>query len=295
MRMEECLKQALEVCPPKLASAVERECRKPGVCVEELRLRVGAPAGIFSGGREWALTDEGRLLYADSELVCELISRATERSLYAVQDNIREGFCTLRGGHRLGVCGSVVRRGGEILSIREFSSVNLRIARQRKGAADALSREIWQSPGSTLIVGAPGSGKTTVLRDLIRQLSDRYRYRVSVIDERGELAACVDGVPQFEIGACTDVLSDCPKEEGIEMLLRSMRPDWIALDELSSRRDVEAICKASYCGVHFIATAHAWNREELQKRPVYRALFEADVFRSLAFLDSNRQVHCERI
>ena len=293
--MEACVTQALEICPEPIRSAVLNECEKPKVRPEELRLRVNAPVTLLSGGREWALSREGSLLYADAEMIRVMVSRAAEHSLYAAQPQLREGYCTLPGGHRLGVCGSVVRQGAAICTVKEFSSVSLRIARQIRGAADAVSRQVWQYPESTLIVSRPGCGKTTVLRDLIRQISDRYRNRVCIVDERGELAACIGGTPQFQIGACTDVLSGCSKEEGITMLLRAMRPDWIALDEISAEQDVDAICRASYCGVRFLATAHIWAREDLQRRSVYRRLLEVGVFHNLAVLDEARTVRCERI
>ena len=295
--MEACVAQALSICPEPVRSAVSRECEKPNVMLEELRLRVGAPVSVCSEGKEWAVSSEGRLLYADAEMLRETVLRATDRSLYAAQAQLQEGYCTLPGGHRLGICGSIVRqaRGGPILSVKEFSSLNLRIARQIRGVADALSRQVWQYPESTLIVSRPGCGKTTLLRDLIRQLSDRYRFRVGVLDERGEIAACLDGKPQFQIGNCTDVLSACPKEEGIYMLLRTMRPDWIALDEISAQQDVDSICRASYSGVRFLATAHIWSREDLQQRPVYRRMLDAGIFRNLAVLDEKRALHCERL
>ena len=135
-----------------------------------------------------------------------------------------------------------------------------------------------------LLCGAPGSGKTTLLRDLIRQLSDRFGWRICVVDERLELAACASGVPQFRLGAHTDVLSGAPKAAGIELLLRTMNPEWIAVDEITAEADIAAIRRASYCGVRFLATAHAADRRELESRPLYRALLQDGFFRMAAFL-----------
>ena len=134
-----------------------------------------------------------------------------------------------------------------------------------------------------------------LLRDLIRQVSDRFGQRVAVVDERGELAACLDGSPQLRVGRLTDVLSFCGKAEGIELLLRSMRPDWIALDEISAEEDLRTILRASYCGARFLATVHVLGPEDLRRRPLYRRLMEAGVFENLIYLEKDRSLRCERV
>ena len=211
-----------------------------------------------------------------------------------MQEMTRCGFVTLPGGHRLGICGTAVVQNGTITALREPSSLNLRIARQPDGIADRLRDALWARPQSVLLCGAPGSGKTTLLRDLIRQLSDRFGWRICVVDERLELAACASGVPQFHLGAHTDVLSGAPKAAGIELLLRTMNPEWIAVDEITAEADIAAIRRASYCGVRFLATAHAADRRELESRPLYRALLQDGFFRMAAFLLPDRSVRIER-
>lgn len=153
-------------------------------------------------------------------------------------------------------------------------------------------RLLWTRPQSTLLAGPPGAGKTTLLRDTVRLLSARRR--VCLVDERQEVAACLNGLPQFDLGENTDILSAAPKEQGIELLIRAMNPQWIALDEITAAGDVRAIVRASYCGVKFLATAHAANRQELFSRPLYRALMEEGIFRNLVFLSEDHKIRTER-
>ena len=295
-----------EIFPEGLRDSIGGLLREKGDRLEEIRLRAGCPVTWTAGDRELILTapaeasEAGDLL--GSRTVCctagdleQILRRASDHAAYAVQDQLTAGFLSLPGGHRLGVCGQAVPGPDGIRSIRALQSVNLRIAREIPGCADAAVSFLWSNPASTLILGPPGSGKTTVLRDLIRQLSDRFRERVGLVDERGEIAACVEGTPQLRVGQRTDVLSLCPKETGILLLLRSMAPRWIAVDEISAKADAEALVRASYCGVRFAATAHAWDRSDLQRRPLYRSLLEAGVFENLVTVNPDRSLRCERI
>ena len=277
--------------------AVAIDCQNQGIArklmagaMEELRLRCGQPPACRIAGKERALP----LAPVTPELLRGILEQATQRSAYAMQEMTRCGFVTLPGGHRLGICGTAVVQNGTITALREPSSLNLRIARQPDGIADRLRDTLWARPQSVLLCGAPGSGKTTLLRDLIRQLSDRFGWRICVVDERLELAACASGVPQFRLGAHTDVLSGAPKAAGIELLLRTMNPEWIAVDEITAEADIAAIRRASYCGVRFLATAHAADRRELESRPLYRALLQDGFFRMAAFLLPDRSVRIER-
>lgn len=285
--MTDEVRQALRICPNAVREAIEAS----KLCdnLEEVRFRCGTAIRLYANRKEVELS--GRLV--TKELLQSILSAATEHSLYAAQNTMRQGFITLSGGHRLGLCGTAVEKGGEVMSLRDISSMNLRIARPHRGCADGAADFLWTHPRSSLIIGAPASGKTTLLRDLLRQLSDRFLWRICVVDERLELACCVGGMPQFQIGAHTDVLSGVGKEKGIEMLLRTMNPQWIALDEITAEADVAAILRASYCGVRFLATAHAVSREELQRRPVYRSLMQARVFENLVTILPNRNVRME--
>ena len=289
MRME----QALAILPEELRRAVAELPERDRARLEELRLRAGENACVVLGGRERPLTLGGAALPTDAELLRSVVVAAAGHSLYAAEDQIRQGYRTLRGGHRLGICGTAVREGDGIQTLRQFSALNLRFARQVFGAAEPICELLRTSPRSVLILGSPGSGKTTVLRDLIRLLSDRLRFRVGVADERGELAACLDGQPQLKLGMSADVLTGTTKREGIYMLLRSMSPEWIAVDEISEQADAEAIVHASYCGARFAATAHVWEPEDLRRRPLYRELVRQGVFAHAVYIGPGRRLRCE--
>ena len=295
MKMERTLESIPALFPEPLKTRLFALLANGASDVEELRLRNGYPPSYLIGGREIALETSDKLPAVDGVLLEEVLRRASQYSSYAVQSQLCQGFLTLPGGHRLGVCGRVVRDNSGIKNITELQSLNLRIARQRIGAADPATNLLWSQPGSALIIGSPGSGKTTILRDLIRQVSDRFSQRVGVVDERGEIAACLDGIPQLRIGRRTDVISGCGKKEGIEMLLRTMNPKWIAIDEITSDSDADTLIQSSYTGVRFLATAHVWDRSDLTCRPVYRRLLDSGMFEILIEIKSDRALCCERI
>ena len=287
--MTEEVRQALRICPPGLRQAIDR--LPDAGAMEELRLRCGQPPACRIAGKERALP----LAPVTPELLRGMLEQATQRSAYAMQEMTRCGFVTLPGGHRLGICGTAVVQNGTITALREPSSLNLRIARQPDGIADRLRDALWARPQSVLLCGAPGSGKTTLLRDLIRQLSDRFGWRICVVDERLELAGAVHGVPQFDLGPHTDVLSGCPKAAGMQMLLRGMNPEWLAVDEITSPADLAGIRQAFGCGVRILATIHAGSAAELREKSLCRAVLGAGMFEQVLFLDNNRAFHAERI
>ena len=252
---------------------------------EELRLRAGRPMSAVLPEGERPLRG-GPVTGAELEQLVEIASRA---SLHAVLSQICQGYLTMEGGHRLGLCGTAVMREGAIHGLRQLSSANLRIARQVKGAAESLLPRLCSNGRleSTLILAPPGLGKTTLLRDLIRLVSDGtgcLPLRVSVADERGEIAALWNGRPQLAVGRRTDVLESCPKAQGLMMLLRAMNPQILAADEITAPEDVRALVTAAGCGTALLATAHGRDREDLTRRPLYRELMEARVFRRLVYI-----------
>ena len=261
--MDTILQDILPVLPARLHAPLRHlEHLRP----EDIRLRAGQPPGVYAAGHETPLA-AAPVTWKELE---QVLMAATDHSYYAAAEQLADGFVTLPGGHRIGVCGTLAVRGGSAVSVRNISSVCIRLARDVPCAVPELTR-------STLLLGAPGSGKTTLLRACIRALSRRGQ-RVCVADERGEIAACVNGQPQMDVGPCTDVLTGGKKAQSMMMLLRSMRPDWIAVDEITAPEDLNAIRQCSYCGVRLLATAHAESPEELARRPLYRELLALGVF-----------------
>lgn len=262
--------QAVRVLPLRLRQEAMALPADQRARVEELRLRWGRPMAAVLPEGERPLGG-GPVTGQELEQLLELASRA---SFHTVADQLRRGYLTVEGGHRVGLCGTAV----------------VRVARQAVGAARPVSDRLLRREGtlySTLILAPPGAGKTTLLRDLIRAASDgegMTPHRVGVADERGEVAALWNGRPQLEVGARTDVLEGCPKALALMLLLRSMNPQVLAADEITAPEDVRALISAAGCGAALLATAHGWDRRDLEERPLYRELMAAGVFRRLVLI-----------
>ena len=271
--MSGALENVLRLLPEELRRALESFAPDMRQAAEELRLRIGQPPALLVQGVQWTFL-EGRVVCEnDIDLV---LQRATQASIHSAQEQLRRGFLTSRGGVRIGVCGTVTQEGC-ISGIKDVSSLAIRVARQIKNAGAAVAAELLASPCSVLILSPPGGGKTTFLRELIRNASQSGA-RVALADERGEVAGFFAGKPAFDIGSSTDVLTGCPKAPGVMMLLRSMNPQIIALDEITAEEDVAAVSEISNCGVKIFATAHGAAVADLEKRPLYRRLLELRAF-----------------
>ncbi len=278
------LRQAAQLLPGELRRPLEALPQGEQAAIEELRLRVGQPLTALSGGAEKRVPGaEEPLGPQDLERVLEVATRA---SAHTALDKVQNGFVTVRGGHRIGLCGSAVVREGAVYNLRELSSLAIRVAREQKGVAAPVAAALRHGGGvySTLSLSPPGLGKTTLLRDLSRTLSAGEggpALRVGVADERGERAALWAGRPQLDVGPHTDVLDGCPKAAGLMMLLRGMNPQVLSADEITAPADAEALALAANCGVALLATAHAAGLEDLGRRPLYRRLLESGVFQRL--------------
>ncbi len=278
--------------------------------LQEIKLRAGRPFLCQYQGREYGFSEEGRLVETDKNVsgrwpdgetlaglrrvstreVRETLEYAGNYSLYAYEEELRQGFLTIQGGHRIGLAGRAVLEEGKIRTLKQVSFLNIRLAHQVKGCAAKLLPCLYQGGRvqNTLIISPPGFGKTTLLRDMIRLISNgaggHAGITVGVADERSELAACYQGVPQNDVGERTDVLDACPKAQGLFMLIRSMAPEVVAADEIGSDEDVLALRQAAYCGCSILATAHGASLEEIREKPSLETVFQEGLFERYVLL-----------
>lgn len=257
--------------------------------LQEIRIRVDKP--IILKLREKDLILQYNILQTE---ILQIVERLCENSIYAYKNQICEGFITIKGGHRVGLTGSCVIENGKITNIKYISSLNIRIAREVKNCSTRILREIIDIENKTIynsiIVAPPGRGKTTILRDIIRRLSDgieeiNFRGKTcGVVDERGEIAAMYKGAPQNDVGIRTDIIENVSKNKGIHMLIRTMAPEIIACDEIGSKEDVEAIHYALYSGVKGIFTMHGKNVEDIKNNKQIYELIENREIQKIVFL-----------
>lgn len=259
----------------KIPESVRKNC-------EEIRFRTGYMPSLIYDGLEHDVT--GIVVSADD--IEAVIEKASGASVHAVESEIAKGFMFVDGGIRIGLCGTAVIKGNGIFGLRDFSSIAIRIPHEINDCGTDILREML-SDGlkDIIIISPPGYGKTSCLREYVRIISD-MSYRVSLIDERGEIAGIANAVPQFNVGAHTDIMQSMAKREASIMMLRAMNPQIIAMDEISSPEDIKSIEEISGCGVKILATAHAKNVQDLKKRPVYADMLSKQIFKYAIIIEN---------
>ncbi len=266
----------------------------------ELRLRVHRPWMVRLHNKEYFISESGHMINQEKQAyviteqdIRETIEFVSNYSLYAFEDEVKHGYITVNGGHRVGLAGKVIVENGQVKTIRNISCINIRITHEIKGCANEVMPYLIQDKTvfHTLIISPPRCGKTTLLRDIVRQVSNGWKdfngLSVGVVDERSEIGGCYRGVPQNDIGIRTDILDGCPKKEGMLMLLRSMSPDVIVVDEIGSREDIQAIDYIINAGCKIICTVHGGTLKEIQQKPVLENLLRKDTLQRFIILENS--------
>jgi len=278
--------EILRLFSPNMRQAIQQKIGDRWNLLQEIRVRLMQPVElIFNNTTEWI----GQLRPDQNDSVF-LVNQLSEFSLYRMENELREGFITIEGGHRVGLAGKVNTDKGNVKSIHHITFFNIRIAKAEPGVALPLLPYVYkQKYVNTLIIGPPQSGKTTIIRDLTRLISTGWKgakpKKVGVIDERSEIAASIKGIPQHDLGPRADVLDACPKAEGMMMMIRSMSPDVLVVDEIGSRKDAEALMEAINAGVTVICSIHGQSLLEIKQRPSIRLLLDSHIFERMIFLE----------
>ncbi|NMA57231.1 MAG: stage III sporulation protein AA [Clostridium cochlearium] len=283
-------KEILEILPKEIKNQLNAFNFKN---IQEIRIRAEKPIIVKEGSNE-VITN----YMATLEDISSVVKRMSSYSIYAYDDEIKQGYITIKGGHRVGICGKCVLDGEKVKTIKYPASLNIRICREVEGCSNKILPYVLKSSmvENTIIISPPNCGKTTLLRDIAKNLSNGIKklnlrgMKVCVIDERSEIASCVNGVPQLNIGLRTDVLDSCPKSQGIMMAIRSMSPEVIVCDEIGSREDIESIIKAMNSGVKLITTVHGYDVEDIYEREVFKEAIENKVFQKAIVLSGRKGV-----
>ncbi|SKA76834.1 stage III sporulation protein AA [Clostridium sp. USBA 49] len=284
-------KDILEILPIHIRETIKN--LKNLDYIQEIRLKVNKPLIIQIGNDE--IITPTIVSSQDLKLILQYISNY---SIYAYEEEIKQGYITIKGGHRIGICGSCVIENNTIKTIKSIGSLNIRICKEIIGCSDKLIPFILKDKRvlNTIIISPPRCGKTTLLRDITRNLSEGMKdinlegKKISVIDERSEICGCYNGVPQMNVGIHTDVFDNCPKADGIMMAIRSMSPEIIVCDEIGTYKDMESILMALNSGVNLITSIHGFGIEDLYNRIVYKDIIENNVFNIAIVLSSRNGV-----
>ena len=283
----------IELLPPAISAQLLDRTEKIEE-IEEIRIRVGRPLEVMSGKE--IFYGSTPVLKEDADL---FLNKISQYSFYILEEELKRGYITVQGGHRVGLAGRVILENGRVKGLRDITFFNIRIARQKKGLVNKWVHYLYDRRWlSTLIIGAPQTGKTTFLRDLARYASIGESSRripamkVGIVDERSEIAGCVKGVPQMDFGIRVDVLDGCPKAEGMMMLIRSMSPEIIVADEIGRVEDVEAMMEAVNAGITLFTTAHGHSLEDILVRPIMKNIILEANFERIVELKRTNHPGC---
>lgn len=298
--------EILEIMPVSLRKILQSIPNHTINNIEEIRLRVNKPLIINVGGKDYFITKNGiatinkhnivMVNKLDIETCFQLV---TDYSPYALEEEIRNGFITIKGGHRVGICGKTIIEKNRVKTIKDISGLNIRFSKEKIGCGEKVIKYLIEREDSiynTLIISPPQCGKTTILRDIVRLISNgvpRLGFKginIGVVDERSEIAGCYNGVPQNDVGIRTDILDGCPKAEGMIMLIRSMSPKVIVTDEIGRDEDIYALKEAINAGVKLITTIHGDSVEEVCRRDNISSLIKDKIFERIIILSNRPKV-----
>lgn len=282
--------EIMQVLPKRLQEIVEGEISDWNQ-LQEIRLRLDRPMALCVKGNKRLPNQHGQVV--SSKEFREVLEYISRYSLYAFEEEIKRGFLTIPGGHRIGLAGQVVAENGRVKTMKHISFLNIRIAHEVKDCANPVMPYLFERGDflSTLIASPPGAGKTTLLRDIIRQVASGGKMftekTVSVIDERSEIAGSYMGKPTKDVGIHCDVLDACTKAEGVSMMIRSMAPEIIAVDEIGTKEDFEVLQMALTTGCALLATIHGNSMKQLREKPLLQRMFAEKMFQRIIFLENN--------